>query len=239
MSTNVFFGGLPVDITREDLETYLMYHNPASMDVHQGRGIAFVQFNSPQDAAEVICTFHQKILLGRKIIVDEARNNHNRQPPRDRSSAQSAVFEKREIPESPSSVSDGPPPATPHTTPPSHTVVLKEVDTPIEGQISQPYDYLETNQKRESSCPPAQPRLPLLHSPQPRVPPPQPKYSPTQSQLSPKHARFSPYNGNGRPRSFSNRGYPASRHQSDGTSNHYHQSANSYYPNYEHHGRRS
>lgn len=68
--------------------------------------------------------------------------------------------------------------------------------------------------------------MPSLHSPQPRVSPPQPKYSPTQSQFSPKHARFSPYNGSDRPRSFSNRGYHTTRHQSDGTSNYYHQSAN-------------
>ncbi len=85
-----------------------------------------------------------------RIIVDEARYtapNHKR-PPRDQSSSQS-VFEKQETPQSPSSASEGPPVrlvmgflrtpinfntrqlATPHTTPPSHAVVLKEVDAPI------------------------------------------------------------------------------------------------------------
>jgi len=226
MATKVFFGGLPVDITREELETYLVYHNPVSMDVHPRRGIAFVKFNTSKDAAEVIRTFHQKILLGRKIIVDEARHTS----PDSRQSSSQSISEKHDTPESPSSASDGPPPVTPHTTPPSHAVVLKEIGAPIEGQIPKSLEYLETNQKREPGRPPSQPRLPSLHSSQSRSSPPQAKRPPIQPQFSPRHTRFSPYNGRGRPRSYSNRGiHPASNQSIQQNTD------NFYYPSHEPH----
>ncbi|KAF8325849.1 uncharacterized protein EI90DRAFT_3156854 [Cantharellus anzutake] len=206
MTTNVFFGGLPSDISTHDLRTYLAYHHPIGMDLHREKGIAFVQFETPKDASKVIDTFHQKMFLGRRIIVDEARST----PPvhkRGNNRSRLAPHEKQETspPESPSSNSDGPPPpvtpqsTTPQTTPP----LLMEDDSPSDGQISRPS---EINEKRDTSYTPTQHRSPT----QSRQSPSQLRDA-TRSQNLPRQLRFTPYDDHGRSRGYRDRGNHTAR----------------------------
>ena len=80
MSTKLYVGNLPFDITEEDLRTMLSAHGPVNeiavvMDKVTGkpRGFAFVTMNTPEAATAAIQALNGKDYKGRALTVNEAR----------------------------------------------------------------------------------------------------------------------------------------------------------------------
>ena len=80
MSTKLYIGNLPFDITEEDLRTMLSAHGPVNeiavvMDKVTGkpRGFAFVTMNTPEAATAAIQALNGKDYKGRALTVNEAR----------------------------------------------------------------------------------------------------------------------------------------------------------------------
>ena len=80
MSTKLYVGNLPFDITEEDLRNMLSAHGPVNeiavvMDKVTGRprGFAFATMNTPEGAAAAIQALNGKDWMGRALTVNEAR----------------------------------------------------------------------------------------------------------------------------------------------------------------------
>lgn len=80
MSTKLYVGNLPFDVTEEDLRNMLATHGPVNeiavvMDKVTGRarGFAFATMNTPEAAAAAIQALNGKDWKGRSLTVNEAR----------------------------------------------------------------------------------------------------------------------------------------------------------------------
>jgi cold-inducible RNA-binding protein len=80
MSTKLYVGNLPFDVTEEDLRNLLAQHGPVNeiaviMDKVTGRarGFAFATMNSPEAATAAIQALNGKDWKGRALTVNEAR----------------------------------------------------------------------------------------------------------------------------------------------------------------------
>ncbi len=80
MSTKLYVGNLPFDITEEDLRDMLAAHGPVNeiavvMDKMTGRprGFAFATMNTSEAAAAAIQGLNGKDWKGRSLTVNEAR----------------------------------------------------------------------------------------------------------------------------------------------------------------------
>ena len=80
MSTKLYVGNLPFDVTEEDLRNMLAAHGPVNeiavvMDKVTGRprGFAFSTMNTPEAAAAAIQGLNGKDWKGRSLTVNEAR----------------------------------------------------------------------------------------------------------------------------------------------------------------------
>lgn len=80
MSTKLYVGNLPFDITEDDLRTMLSAHGPVNeiavvMDKVTGRarGFAFATMNTPEAASAAILALNGKEWKGRSLTVNEAR----------------------------------------------------------------------------------------------------------------------------------------------------------------------
>lgn len=80
MSTKLYVGNLPFDITEEDLRNMLATHGPVNeiavvMDKVTGRsrGFAFATMNTPEAAAAAIQGLNGKDWKGRSLTVNAAR----------------------------------------------------------------------------------------------------------------------------------------------------------------------
>ena len=80
MSTKLYVGNLPFDITEEDLRNMLSAHGPVNeiavvMDKVTGRprGFAFATMNTSEAAAAAIQGLNGKDWKGRSLTVNEAR----------------------------------------------------------------------------------------------------------------------------------------------------------------------
>lgn len=80
MSTKLFVGNLPFDVTEDDLRTMLSAHGPVNeiavvMDKITGRarGFAFATMNTPEAASAAILGLNGKEWKGRSLTVNEAR----------------------------------------------------------------------------------------------------------------------------------------------------------------------
>lgn len=80
MSTKLYVGNLPFDITEEDLRNMLAAHGPVNeiavvMDKVTGRarGFAFATMSTPEAAAAAIQALNGRDWKGRSLTVNEAR----------------------------------------------------------------------------------------------------------------------------------------------------------------------
>jgi RNA recognition motif-containing protein len=80
MSTKLYIGNLPSDVTEDDLRTMLSQHGPVNeiavvMDKATGRarGFAFATMNTPEAATAAIQALNGKDWKGRPLTVNEAR----------------------------------------------------------------------------------------------------------------------------------------------------------------------
>jgi cold-inducible RNA-binding protein len=80
MSTKLYVGNLPSDITEDDLRTMLSQHGPVNeiavvMDKFTGRprGFAFATMNTQEAATAAIQALNGKDWKGRPLTVNEAR----------------------------------------------------------------------------------------------------------------------------------------------------------------------
>jgi cold-inducible RNA-binding protein len=80
MSTKLYVGNLPFDVTEDDLRTLFSQQGPVNeialiMDRATGRarGFGFVTMNTPEAAAAAIQGLNGKDLRGRALTVNEAR----------------------------------------------------------------------------------------------------------------------------------------------------------------------
>ena len=85
MSTKLYVGNLPFDITEEDLRTLLSQHGPVDeiavvMDKVTGRarGFAFATMNTEEAAKAAIQALNGKDWKGRALTVNEARPREER-----------------------------------------------------------------------------------------------------------------------------------------------------------------
>lgn len=85
MSTKLYVGNLPFDITEEDLRTMLSAHGPVNeiavvMDKFTGRarGFAFATMNTQEAANAAILALNGKDWKGRALTVNEARPREER-----------------------------------------------------------------------------------------------------------------------------------------------------------------
>lgn len=81
MSTKLYVGNLPFDVTEDDLRTMLAAHGPVNeiavvMDKTTGRprGFAFATMNTPEAATAAIQALNGKDWKGRSLTVNEARS---------------------------------------------------------------------------------------------------------------------------------------------------------------------
>ncbi len=80
MSTKLYVGNLPFDVTEDDLRSLLSQHGPVNeiavvMDKVTGRprGFAFATMNTPEAANATIQALNGKDWKGRALTVNEAR----------------------------------------------------------------------------------------------------------------------------------------------------------------------
>jgi cold-inducible RNA-binding protein len=85
MSTKLYVGNLPFDVTEGDLRTMLSEHGPVNeiaviMDkfTGQARGFAFATMNTPEAAKAAILALNGKDWKGRSLTVNEARPREER-----------------------------------------------------------------------------------------------------------------------------------------------------------------
>lgn len=85
MSTKLYVGNLPFDVTEDDLRTMFSQHGPVNeiavvMDKFSGRarGFAFVTMNTPEAANAAILALNGKDWKGRPLTVNEARPREER-----------------------------------------------------------------------------------------------------------------------------------------------------------------
>ena len=85
MSTKLYVGNLPFDITEDDLRNMLSEHGPVNeiavvMDKFTGRarGFAFATMNSQEAARAAIQALNGKDWKGRSLTVNEARPREER-----------------------------------------------------------------------------------------------------------------------------------------------------------------
>ena len=85
MSTKLYVGNLPFDVTEEDLRNMLSQHGPVNeiavvMDKITGRarGFAFATMNTEESAKEAIVALNGKDWKGRALTVNEARPREER-----------------------------------------------------------------------------------------------------------------------------------------------------------------
>ena len=85
MSTKLYVGNLPFDITEDDLRNMLSEHGPVNeiavvMDKFTGRarGFAFATMNSQEAATAAIQGLNGKNWKGRSLTVNEARPREER-----------------------------------------------------------------------------------------------------------------------------------------------------------------
>ena len=84
MSTKLYVGNLPFDVTEDDLRNKLSEHGAVNeivvvMDKVTGRprGFAFATMNTPEAATATIGALHGKDWRGRALTVNEARPREN------------------------------------------------------------------------------------------------------------------------------------------------------------------
>src|SRR5260221_1268328 len=85
MAKRLFIGNLPYDTTSNQLEELFAQVGPVeSVNVitdkftGQGKGFAFVEMNTEEDAQKAIQTFNGQQFNGRAIVVNEARPQEDR-----------------------------------------------------------------------------------------------------------------------------------------------------------------
>ena len=85
MSTKLYVGNLPFDITEDDLRNMLSQHGPVNeiavvMDKVTGRarGFAFATMNTPEAAQAAVLALNGKDWKGRPLTVNEARPREER-----------------------------------------------------------------------------------------------------------------------------------------------------------------
>jgi cold-inducible RNA-binding protein len=85
MSTKLYIGNLPLDVTEDDLRTMLSQHGPVNeiavvMDKYTGkaRGFAFATMNTQEAATAAIQALNGKDWKGRPLTVNEARPREER-----------------------------------------------------------------------------------------------------------------------------------------------------------------
>jgi len=85
MSTKLYIGNLPFDITEDDLRTMLSAHGAVNeiaviMDKFTGkaRGFAFATMNTQEAATAAISALNGKDWKGRPLTVNEARPREDR-----------------------------------------------------------------------------------------------------------------------------------------------------------------
>lgn len=85
MSTRLYVGNVPFDVTAQDLqELFSQCGSVASVDMVQdkftgrSRGFAFVTMSSPEEASRAIDKLHGQSLSGRNLTVSEARPKEER-----------------------------------------------------------------------------------------------------------------------------------------------------------------
>jgi RNA recognition motif-containing protein len=95
MSVRLFVGNLAYDVTETELrELFAAAATPLSVRVltdretGKPRGFAFVEFSDAAQAEELIRRFHQQVLKGRPLVVNEARPREEGAGPRSNAYAQ-------------------------------------------------------------------------------------------------------------------------------------------------------
>ena len=95
MSVRIFVGNLAYDVTEAELrELFAAAATPLSVRVltdretGKPRGFAFVEFSDAAQAEELIRRFHQQVLKGRPLVVNEARPREEGAGPRSSAYAQ-------------------------------------------------------------------------------------------------------------------------------------------------------
>ncbi len=85
MSTKLYLGNLPTDVTQDDLRGMLSEHGPVNeinvitdKFTGQGRGFAFATMNTPEGAAAAISALNGKEWKGKTLTVNEARPREER-----------------------------------------------------------------------------------------------------------------------------------------------------------------
>ncbi len=85
MTTKLYLGNLPFDVTEEDLRTILSEHGAVNeisvlkdKFTGQGRGFAFATMNTPEAATAAINALNGKDWKGRALTVNEARPREER-----------------------------------------------------------------------------------------------------------------------------------------------------------------
>ena len=85
MSTKLYVGNLPFDVTENDLRDMLGQHGPVNeinviMDkvTNRGRGFAFATMNTEEGAKAAILGLNGKEWKGRALTVNEARPREER-----------------------------------------------------------------------------------------------------------------------------------------------------------------
>ena len=85
MSTKLYVGNLPFDVTESDLREMLSQHGPVNeinviMDKMTGRarGFAFVTMNTQEGATAAVLALNGKDWKGRALTVNEARPREER-----------------------------------------------------------------------------------------------------------------------------------------------------------------
>lgn len=80
MSVRLFVGNLAYDVTEAELRelfsaagSLLSVRIPTDRETGKPRGFAFVEFNESVQAEEAVRRFHQQLVKGRPLVVNEAR----------------------------------------------------------------------------------------------------------------------------------------------------------------------
>ena len=85
MDQKLYVGGLPYSVTEEQLQELFSAHGTvesarviADKYTGQSRGFGFVDMSSPAEAQQAIKALHGSQLLGRTLVVNEARPQEQR-----------------------------------------------------------------------------------------------------------------------------------------------------------------
>jgi len=85
MASRLFVGNLPYDATEEELTDHFSRVGPVSRvflpldrDTGRPRGFAFIEYSSPEHAAEAIQQLNQQTFKERQLVVNEARPSESR-----------------------------------------------------------------------------------------------------------------------------------------------------------------